>query len=593
MTFGLGSRLAHHLAIKLALPLVCAFCLALPASADWKSDIGYTKPVGDTSVGFTYFTNTLNQLGIPIPKGAGVPISLVEATQELKDSSGTVVVRNYKPDPAINEFRAAQDPNLQAVVFTDGSSNSCQGGPCISYSVHAKGQAAQMFGNLSSVAPSANAVTLYEANHFLTHILHAPSGAGPEPQPYRVQNFSWIGTFDDSPSTPPTPQQIADDVSALRRFDFLINRDNITAVVGLANTLEPLPNLLNQSYNSIAVGRSDGVHSTGLTNLANYGPGRGKPDMVAPLVTSSAATSSVSSVATILHGIVAGTDAEKSQTMKAILMAGATKNEFSGWSRTTTQPLHDTFGAGELNVFNSYKMTLAGRYAGSTNPVDPVGQYGWDYQTINPGFENELKYNFVIPEGYTSPELSILLTWNVNVLSGFSGQTLTNLDLKLTDSLGQIVDQSVSTVDNVEHIYIGAGQGVDHLDPGTYTLTISTDAPKEFGLAWRMTTDADVDSADFDGDGDVDGRDFLTWQRGYGTLINATRAMGDADGDGDVDQADLQFFQSQYTTPEVEPPLLAYAVPEPSAAALLAGGLLTFCGRKFGRKKRIPQPCFC
>jgi hypothetical protein len=592
MTNGLVSRLIRSLALKTALALVCAFCLTNHASADVKSDIGYARLPGDTTVGFTHLVDTLNQLGIAIPKGAGVPISLVEATQVIKDEFGTVIVRSYKPDPNNLEFRASRDPLLQPVVFTDGSNSTCQGGPCIDYSVHAKGQGAQMFGNTAGVAPLANAVTLYEANHFLTSVLNAPSGVNPESQPFRVQNFSWVGTFDDSPDTPPTAQQIADDVSALRRFDFLINRDNVTAVVGLNNNTDPLPSLLGQSYNAIAVGRTIGAHSSGLTNLANYGPGRSKPDMVSPLPTVSAATANVSSVATMLHGIVAGTDAAKSQTMKAMLMAGATKNEFTGWSRTTTQPLDDTFGAGEVNAFNSYKMTLAGRYAGSTAPVDPVGQFGWDYQTINPGSENELKYNFVIPAGSTAPELSILLTWNVNVISGFSGQTLTNLDLKLTDSLGQIVDQSLSTVDNVEHIYIGAGQGVNHLDPGTYTLTISTDAPKDFGLAWRMSTDADVDSSDFDGDGDVDGRDLLTWQRGFGTIINATRSMGDADGDGDVDRADLQFFHAQYTIPEIEPPLLAYAVPEPSAAALLAGGFLAFLGRRVSRKPWAPKPCF-
>jgi hypothetical protein len=589
MTTGPTFPLTRNLTILTASFFVCAFCFSSTASADWKSDVGYARLPADTTVGFTHLVDTLNLLGIAIPKGEGVPISLVEATQVNQ----TLGIRNYKPDPTNYEFASWNDPNLQGMTFNDGSINACTGGSCAGFSTHALGTAVLMFGNVSSVSPSANTVTMYEANHYLTNVLHAPNGVAPEPQPYRVQNFSWIGTYDDTPLTPPTAQQMADDTSALRRFDFLINRDNVTAVVGINNVTTPLPSFMSQSYNSIAVGRTDGIHSTGLTTLPNYGPGRSKPDIVAPYTTSSTATASISSVATMLHGIVAGTDAAKSQTMKAMLMAGATKNEFSGWSRTTTQPLDDTFGAGEVNTFNSYKMTLAGRYAGSTAPIDAVGQYGWDYQTINPGVENQLKYNFVIPEGYTAPELSILLTWNVNVISGFSGQTLSNLDLILTDSLGQIVDQSLSTVDNVEHIYIGSGQGVNHLDPGTYTLTISTDSPKEFGLAWRMSTDADVDSADFDGDGDVDGRDFLTWQRGFGTIVNATRSMGDADGDGDVDQADLQFFQSQYTIPEIEPLLMTYVVPEPSAMALLAGGLLMFCGRKLGRKSRSPQPCYC
>jgi hypothetical protein len=42
-----------------------------------------------------------------------------------------------------------------------------------------------------------------------------------------------------------------------------------------------------------------------------------------------------------------------------------------------------------------------------------------------------------------------------------------------------------------------------------------------------------VNSADFDIDSDVDGADFLAWQRGLGKLTGVTRADGDADGDPD------------------------------------------------------------
>jgi hypothetical protein len=62
------------------------------------------------------------------------------------------------------------------------------------------------------------------------------------------------------------------------------------------------------------------------------------------------------------------------------------------------------------------------------------------------------------------------------------------------------------------------------------------------------------DSADFDGDGDVDGRDFLLWQRGFGTPINAEKIDGDADNDGDVNGDDLDIWQDQYAT---VPPLAA------------------------------------
>ena len=58
-------------------------------------------------------------------------------------------------------------------------------------------------------------------------------------------------------------------------------------------------------------------------------------------------------------------------------MAGATKQEFANWTdpatteptpnpwnRTPTQPLDDMFGAGELNVYNSYLIQLGGQHAG-------------------------------------------------------------------------------------------------------------------------------------------------------------------------------------------------------------------------------------
>ena len=49
-------------------------------------------------------------------------------------------------------------------------------------------------------------------------------------------------------------------------------------------------------------------------------------------------------------------------------------------------------------------------------------------------------------------------------------------------------------------------------------------------------------SADFDDDGNVDGHDFLIWQKGFQT--GSTRPEGDANGDGLVDQADLAICRS-------------------------------------------------
>ena len=64
-------------------------------------------------------------------------------------------------------------------------------------------------------------------------------------------------------------------------------------------------------------------------------------------------------------------------------------------------------------------------------------------------------------------------------------------------------------------------------------------------------------SADFDTDGDVDGSDFLTWQRGYGQA-NALLADGNSDDDSDTDASDLAawtatFGQQQEASPLVTP----------------------------------------
>ncbi|TWU28062.1 S8 family serine peptidase [Bythopirellula polymerisocia] len=66
---------------------------------------------------------------------------------------------------------------------------------------------------------------------------------------------------------------------------------------------------------------------------------------------------------------------------------------------------------------------------------------------------------------------------------------------------------------------------------------------------------------DFDEDGDVDGRDFLAWLRGYGTNSGAAPSQGDANSDGKVNGVDLQQWRVDYGTSSA-----------PIVAAVTAGG---------------------
>jgi autotransporter-associated beta strand protein len=82
-------------------------------------------------------------------------------------------------------------------------------------------------------------------------------------------------------------------------------------------------------------------------------------------------------------------------------------------------------------------------------------------------------------------------------------------------------------------------------------------------------------SADFDFDGDIDGADFLAWQRNVGTV----GPMGDANADGAVNALDLNVLKAQFGQPAPSLPA-SQPVPEPAAVLMCVAALLVTLGRR-------------
>jgi hypothetical protein len=88
-------------------------------------------------------------------------------------------------------------------------------------------------------------------------------------------------------------------------------------------------------------------------------------------------------------------------------------------------------------------------------------------------------------------------------------------------------------------------------------------------------------ASDFNNDRWVNVDDLSTWSSGFGVSGSATHMHGDVDGDQDVDGGDFLVWQRQLGSAAIA------AVPEPAIQLQLAWGLLV--GTLFSRKVRLSR----
>ncbi len=221
----------------------------------------------------------------------------------------------------------------------------------------------------------------------------------------------------------------------------------------------------------------------------------------------------------------------------------------------TDTPLDEEMGVGQLNAKRALQQFLPGEQEINgnfgTQITGDVPLIGWDYGTIaGPNFPiNKYVLDTPLEAGNF---ISITLAWdrevefandqNMNDKYDFNDtfaeysnidDVLENLDLYLvpagTNDVGDDdIAFSNSSVTSVEHIF------AEIPSDGDYEIWVYRNeqfAPaQDYGIAWWYGLAPDLVpptlSGDFDDDNDVDGADFLAWQRntGLGSLLDCGRA---------------------------------------------------------------------
>ena len=545
-------------------------------SADYKDDIA--------------FTQLATELGLNLPDGSNVIATQVEAATSFVDhdnNPSTADLPVYLPDQNNSTFSGKLISDMTGYEFG-------------TYSDHANAVGGLFYGN-NSMAPGINTIHAHWADYWIEPGFLNFGAGKPLSSASRIGNHSWVGSISDL--------TIASNL--LRRIDWVIETDEFLQFVGTKNSATINNALFSAAYNVLAVGKTDGNHSTGSPSIDTiYQSGRTRTEIVAPKATTSAATPIVAATAALLveeghRKPSLSTDpaetstvnrygdtiynAERSEVIKAALLAGAdriTHNTSTTANITdyrialldqTSNGLDARFGAGQINVFNSYHIVAAGEQnssqdggAGSTG----IGEFGFDYDpTFGGSNGSNSAASYYFSTGTTPEVLSASLVWNIQINGGsgtnFSGiATFYDLDLYLYDVTESqtLLISSTSQFDNSENIWTSLSANKNYLlqvIPKSGQSSFNWD----YALAWQL-------ASDIDGDGIVDTQDNCT------LVANPNQRDTDSDGYGNicdpdfdsnlvVNASDLAFFKTKFFSSDPDADLNGDSVVNAADLAIL------------------------
>ena len=200
-------------------------------------------------------------------------------------------------------------------------------------------------------------------------------------------------------------------------------------------------------------------------------------------------------------------------------------------------------------------------------------------------------WTFGAPQGVGGPWKDTAITAGVNsdpyLMTGYDEKIL-----QLSHDFGSSVEFTL------EVDFLGTGQWEEYgtltVDAGEVLTHVFEDGYQAHWIrvvsdtsttatAWFVYGDAgEVVSADFNGDGVVNGADLLMWQRNLGLTGQTDNMLGDASGNGVVDSWDFSVWRAQFGS---QLPVLntVSEIPEPSSVLLVISGLLAFFGGSTSR----------
>jgi len=449
-------------------------------------------------LGATGRAQTLDAIGVTVLRAVTTNLNGTGIRVGQPEGNATVGQTNYEVNPSV----AGQPTNFFTYIYgtspylTVSTSTNFPNALGIE-SGHADTVANNFYGTDHGVATNVAHVDNYEANtfvyYYIGYVLNNPHSISE-----RIVNQSFtFGSVDT------TADQDYDNYAAQNSVLFISG-------AGFLNTNVWSP---ATCYNGMGVGVSDYSQPT-------YGPtpdGRSKPDIVAPhypdYSTSYAAPQVAGAAAVLMQAGLRGdgggdtNSAVDIRTLKALLLNGAVKP--AGWTNViwtngTRLVLDTNYGAGVLNVFNTYKQLAGGKhgYNFSTNvpagtPHPPVVMTnaisvwsGWDFNTnTSSGSADAVShYFFNLTNSVSNATFTATTTLVWNRQSGQA--SINNLNLFFYKAANSnLVACSTSLVDNVEHIF------VPKLAPGRYDLQVLkkggsfVSAGEPYALAWEFFTE--------------------------------------------------------------------------------------------------------